>query len=216
MLIGFSGPIGSGKTYGARLLQKEIERFGWFSNVVSFASIIKIIAERVGNPAYTDDVKYERMFEFLSDFIFHPQLSNAIRGMIEAGNEYPSTKGVKNRRLLQLIGTEYGRDMLGEDVWVDALKAAIARADLGKRNAWIVDDVRFDNEARALDYHIHIKIAHPTLYRLRLQELGNEYVFSDHASERSLTHTPHIILDNDFEVPVIRQIAESLILPYMV
>lgn len=58
---------------------------------------------------------------------------------------------VKDRALLQWIGTEWGRGKLRESIWVDLWKA---RVDLLRsRDADLIvacDDCRFDNEAEAV------------------------------------------------------------------
>ena len=62
------------------------------------------------------------------------------------------------RGLLQRFGTEAGRAIHGEDVWVDALFRTI---ELGQRV--VITDVRFDNEAEAIAgwYGIVIEIRRP-------------------------------------------------------
>ena len=57
------------------------------------------------------------------------------------------------RDLLQRLGTEGGRDVLGPNVWIDATFARITT-----RGRYVVTDVRFDNEAeriRALGGHVY-------------------------------------------------------------
>jgi hypothetical protein len=49
------------------------------------------------------------------------------------------------RALLQRLGTEAGRDVIGENVWVDA---AMAKIEPGGR--YVITDVRFPNEAEAI------------------------------------------------------------------
>lgn len=52
------------------------------------------------------------------------------------------------RRVLQVIGTEVGREIIGQDVWVEA---AMKAADLADDDVPLVfTDVRFPNEAEAL------------------------------------------------------------------
>lgn len=46
------------------------------------------------------------------------------------------------RRLLQRMGTEVGRNILGEDIWVEA-----AGKDLLTKNNYVFTDCRFENEA---------------------------------------------------------------------
>lgn len=69
---------------------------------------------------------------------------------------------VEIRQLLQRLGTEVGRNMLGEDVWVEAAFRSLGSvkiwhadgspAEPGKAltDAYVFTDVRFPNEARAI------------------------------------------------------------------
>lgn len=66
-------------------------------------------------------------------------------------------KDAKGRRLLQLLGTECGRECIGPDVWVDAWSDEVDLVrDRVRTNAvdgvvvLVADDVRFPNEARAV------------------------------------------------------------------
>ena len=52
------------------------------------------------------------------------------------------------RRLLQVFGTEVGRDMFGPEVWVDQVFKKIDTFPQGQRA--VITDVRFSNEADAL------------------------------------------------------------------
>lgn len=53
------------------------------------------------------------------------------------------------RRLLQVLGTEVGRGLLGEDVWVNAMVRE-AEAALGQGRSVAITGVRFPNEVRAI------------------------------------------------------------------
>lgn len=59
--------------------------------------------------------------------------------------------GYQAREFLQFLGTECVRDLLGEDVWVNALMN-----DYDDSQNWIVTDVRFPNEADAIRTFGHI------------------------------------------------------------
>lgn len=113
--------------------------------------------------------------------------------------EYPSTPGVKNRRLLQLIGTEVGRDFVDSDIWIRRAKMLFKETpfvDFG-----FSDDLRFDNEALAVDVHVAIKLVtgdHVTAYHNRRSQLDPTYTFSDHASEHSLTLPPLLTIPFNF------------------
>lgn len=62
---------------------------------------------------------------------------------------HPLLCGRSVRHALQTLGTEWGRNAIGEDLWV---KLAMVRADdlLGRGFGVVFDDLRFPNEAQAL------------------------------------------------------------------
>jgi hypothetical protein len=53
--------------------------------------------------------------------------------------------GKSPRELLQSLGTEWGRNMVSEDIWI---RIALERAS--RRSRAVISDVRFDNEAEAI------------------------------------------------------------------
>jgi hypothetical protein len=52
----------------------------------------------------------------------------------------------KDRALLQVIGTEWGRSSRGENVWVDCAREFVSRS---KADIIVIDDCRFPNELLA-------------------------------------------------------------------
>lgn len=66
--------------------------------------------------------------------------------------------GLSPRELLQRIGTEFGRRVIDDGVWIrhlmrriDATAAAVDRMSLGgTKSHFVISDVRFDNEAEAI------------------------------------------------------------------
>jgi hypothetical protein len=54
--------------------------------------------------------------------------------------------GRSPRQMLQTLGTEWGRDVVHDELWVRALFNRIA-SDLGRRANVVITDVRFENEA---------------------------------------------------------------------
>ena len=54
-------------------------------------------------------------------------------------------KNPEVRRLLQVLGTDFGRKMLGDDVWIK-----IALSDIKTEDKVVISDVRFPNEADAI------------------------------------------------------------------
>lgn len=58
---------------------------------------------------------------------------------------------VKDRKLLQWLGTEWGRGTISESIWVDLWAAAAKQHSVESPRSIIVsDDVRFDNEAETI------------------------------------------------------------------
>ena len=55
------------------------------------------------------------------------------------------TLAISPRKMLELVGTELGREILQQDVWVDRIVRDVA---LNKVRVAIISDVRFENEAK--------------------------------------------------------------------
>jgi hypothetical protein len=78
-------------------------------------------------------------------------------------------KDEKGRRLLQLLGTECGRECIDPDLWVK--KWEIAANSKNTLHVVISDDVRFDNEAKKIHdmggivIHVARLIVEPSLFR---------------------------------------------------
>jgi cytidylate kinase len=59
----------------------------------------------------------------------------------------PVYNGKSTRDLMKSLGTEWGREKVGQDIWVDLLMARIDQCD---SHSAVIDDVRFPNEAQAI------------------------------------------------------------------
>lgn len=55
------------------------------------------------------------------------------------------TLSISPRKMLELVGTELGREILQQDVWIDRIVRDVA---LNKVRVAIISDVRFENEAK--------------------------------------------------------------------
>ena len=78
------------------------------------------------------------------------------------------------RRLLQVLGTEVGRQILGETVWTDIVMQQI---DDSPQQNWVVTDVRFPNEAN--------EIKSRSGFLIRVNRLNHSPV-NNHKSERAM------------------------------
>lgn len=92
--------------------------------------------------------------------------------------------GKKDGPLLQLLGTEWGRNTLGENIWVDIAKFRAAEALKTERTIVIIDDCRFANEFTAFAEAHKVRLNAPSDVRKTRCEAwrDNEH----HSSETSL------------------------------
>jgi len=100
----------------------------------------------------------------------------------DEAKDLPSNQyGVSTRHMLQTLGTEWGRDGIGSNFWIDVF----ARSNAGQ--CVIVPDVRFENEAELIRKHgvlIHIK--------------GRGGIGGNHVSEQTLNVKPSdIVITNN-------------------
>lgn len=92
----------------------------------------------------------------------------------------------KDGALLQLLGTEWGRNQYGEDIWVNLVKGEIEMRD---DTVFIVSDCRFPNEVLSFRDAISIRLECPERIRREriLKTPGQNWRNnSDHASETAL------------------------------
>ena len=139
-IIGFTGKAGSGKATRAT----ELERLGW--RRMSFADPIRamlqawlnISVEAGGTEAAAD----------LQDAKQYAELKELPMAMW----------GEKTlRQMMQLLGTEFGRDKVDPDTWVKTMRLRIASLEHGHGKSRkadelriVIDDVRFENEAEMI------------------------------------------------------------------
>lgn len=125
ILVGIAGPARSGKNEVAKYLQK----YHAFHEDSFAAPIRKCLMDILGLPFE----KYEEV----------KQAPQAVFG------------GKTCREFMQKMGTEFGREMIYDNIWVDS---CIVRMSAFERAA--ISDVRFDNEANAIrergGYIIHV------------------------------------------------------------
>ena len=127
-VIGIAGPSGSGKDTAADFL---LERLPHEYRKLSFAGPLKeMIREGLG--------------------LTHDQLYGSDKDTVD------ERYGVTPRRIMQTLGTEWGRKLVHPDVWVKAMESLHALPGYGEL---VIPDVRFENEANFIREHgklIHI------------------------------------------------------------
>ena len=101
--------------------------------------------------------------------------------------------GKTPRYAMQTLGTAWGRELIGQDVWVEALKRellCISEINVGenkeiKINKFVIDDVRFKNEVRMLT-NLTLQSDYQFMpYMIRLHRDNNREKYN-HISENDL------------------------------
>jgi hypothetical protein len=115
-----------------------------------------------------------------------------VYGLDSAKDSHPEI-----RRLLQVFGTEVGRDMFGTNFWVDLTLNSV------KEDRVVISDVRFKNEADA------IRSIGGQVWRINRNGVGP---VTDHASEVDLDlYDFDFIIDNDYSVVDLNNVVDMLL-----
>ena len=169
MMIGLTGYAQSGKNSVANIL-----RFKGYE-VMSFADPIR-----------------QTLFN-LNPMVGEIDLQRAIRfyGWEGAKKSFPEVRG-----LMQRMGTEVGRNLFGQNFWVDiAMLTAPLLDDV------VFTDVRFPNEADA------IANRGGQIWRVQRRSVGP---LNAHASENSMNDYPvDLVINNDYTLETLTKIVED-------
>lgn len=187
MIISLSGYATSGKDSVADILAEDYGfiKYAWADSVRLAAQalnpIVGIVDEKI--------VRYNDALDIL--------------GYTVAKAELPEF-----RRILQYIGTEVGRELIGDDVWVSTTLRRIEREHSLKDNI-VITDTRFHNEADAVRNASGVKSGGKNfLVRVHRPDVGPA---SDHPSE---TQQDEIVFDyhlhNDGSLDDLRNSVKTL------
>lgn len=141
MIVAFAGLKGSGKDTAADLLVRE---YGFVK--VAFADAVRTMA-LVINPVVPVPHNYGR--EYISDLtsLVPERLADLVSvfGWDKLKRDIPEV-----RRLLQAIGTDAVRDILGPTVWIDTLVSNYPDI-MDEDTRYVISDCRFLNEAEFIN-----------------------------------------------------------------
>lgn len=128
LLIGLIGQAGSGKDTVAKLLLQHWQRAGHLSVLTAFADPIRAMCR---------DFLLHAGVQEPERFLFDRALKEAIIPEI----------GVSYRHLAQTLGTEWGQQCIGRDVWIRSLDHRLQRYCARKVTHFVIPDVRFTVES---------------------------------------------------------------------
>jgi len=135
----------------------------------------------------------------------HLKVDVVAKDKVDHDKVFGDTRDAETRRLLQRRGTEEGRQVYGDDVWIRVLKTWMRRHMARGIELFIVPDVRFINEAQAIRDMggIVIRLEAPKRNRARfMKEAKGDEKLADslmqHISETELAGHPELF---DFIVP---------------
>lgn len=168
LVIQLIGPARSGKDFTASSLKTYYESNGYSVDITSYASAIKYIASTLLGISLTDLDRYKNHSERFELHLF--DTVNA------------SSRSVGNvRTLLQKLGNEAIKPLLGESVWADIMQTFI---DKSTADIIIIPDCRFFVELNQIS-GITVRVYNPTVPIMQ------------HASETELSDfTADFLLDN--------------------
>lgn len=134
-IIGLCGPNRVGKTTTAREMARLLNRDEDVACV-----------DAVANPLY----------ESLSAMLGCDEswIKRYKDSPVPQDHDVPSLRGKIMRDALKRLGTEFGRDVFGPNIWADL---ALGRAHASWAYYTIFDDIRFENEANICDFVIELK-----------------------------------------------------------
>lgn len=212
-IIGISGRAGSGKDTTAHLMQylfsefsnvkeecycsfkKFKDTYGRFNEYNTFGGFCYSEWEQ---KAFSDKLKeIASILTGIGLQKFHDQVFK--KEML------PAPWNMTARELLQKLGTDMMRKELGDDVWVNALFADyIQNNDFEPDSKWIITDVRFPNEAKAIKDRGGIMIC---------VETGREDDGDDlHISERAMYFYQYdYILDNSGTIEQLQEKVKTML-----
>jgi hypothetical protein len=177
MIIGISGKIGSGKDTLSIVINYLADK----SAPDSFNRWEQPLEEYTyKNKKYAENLKCMVCFLIGCNRI---DLEDREFKEKELGEEWD---GLTPRKILQLLGTEAGREIIHPNIWVNSLFA-----DYTTDSNWIITDVRFPNEAQAIKDRggIVVRIERPG---------GESHCGGAHASETALDdYDFDIVINND-------------------
>jgi len=141
-------------------------------------SVAEVLVRELGYSRVALADKMKELMLILNPMVEYDQWTGRIAEVVEAEGWEGAKQNPEVRRLLQVFGTEVGRQGLGEDVWIEAL-AKSTKGFYGNERRIVIPDIRFSNEAA------FIRRMHGEVWGVDRPDFDNG-VGTAHASERDI------------------------------
>jgi hypothetical protein len=126
---------------------------------------------------------YEQRGLIAKQLNFADVLYEMHHAVLEVLHRYMPPRDIKkDGPLLQVLGTEWGRNTLGENIWVDLLKQKIQQKDYA--DLIVIGDCRFPNEFEGIPEALRIRLVCDELTRKKRCSMWREN--TNHPSEIGL------------------------------
>lgn len=174
MLIGLIGKKGAGKDTVANIIEYKLKKQGIKVERRQMAYNLKLACSLLTEKPFSDfednkikNAIYEKPFivdryivlSFLNHFGINHEMASNIYEYLKDQNFYKEVNS--NRELLQLLGTDILRNLVGPDIHVNAATNSIK----DPKTVYIFTDIRFENELsikKSFDNSVFIGISRPT------------------------------------------------------
>lgn len=229
-LISVSGKKGSGKNLVAAIITDlTYDQVHW--EVKSFADKLKYITcsligctrEQLEDREFKEKELGEEWWYVKLDnkLISVQEYIDYIKGTTYSFNEKDIIK-LTPRKLLQLLGTECGRQIIHPNIWVNALFADYKTFGETKQYSnstpkdndypnWIITDVRFPNELEAIKKHNGLTIR---INRDSVLRTGKVFDTDNHESETALDDYQGFdyVIDNNGTIEELKEVVKDILI----
>jgi len=186
-LIGIIGPKGAGKSSLAKAIKRQFNSPD-MARRFRFAGPIKAMVKQL----------------LLNAGVPSQKANQYVDGSRKEEEVQPfPVDGVTPRKLMQTLGTEWGREHVDEDLWM-SLGLTRGREARSRGEFAMIDDVRFPNEAEAIRFHGGRIV--------RVYRDGYEWGEGSHASEGGLASlVPDYAVKNNGSLEDLNTTANTLL-----
>lgn len=213
-LISVSGKKGSGKNLVATIITDlTYDQAHW--EVKSFADKLKYITcsligctrEQLEDREFKEkELEKEWWYVKLDNKLISIQeYIDYIKGTTYSFNEKDIIK-LTPRKLLQLLGTECGRQIIHPNIWINALFA-----DYNASSKWIISDTRFPNEIESIKKHNGLTIR---INRDSVLRTGKVFDTDNHESETALDDYQGFdyVIDNNGTIEELKEVVKDILI----